>query len=75
MNDVFRYKTTGNKNSDLEWLATEIKQCQTVDFQSLCNIFTLPTAEILGFYRVRGHFDKVELVAKISRIAAGRIRH
>ena len=70
-----RYQTNGNRNLNLEWLATEIGQYQIVNFRSLCDIFDLPTKDILEWYHVRGRFDKSELLVKIQMVCCQNYYH
>jgi hypothetical protein len=59
---LHRYKTSGNNNDDLDWLATKIWQCRTIDFRALCGIFNIVMADPL---------NKFELITKIQTVAGG----
>lgn len=66
-----RYKTSGNTNDDLKWLATKIRQFPTIDFRALCGIFNIVMADLLKHYQVKHPLNKFELIAKIQTVADG----
>jgi hypothetical protein len=70
---LYRYKTSGNNNDDLDWLATQIGQCRTIDFRALCGIFNLAMADLLQQYQVKDPLDKFELIAKIQTVTSGSL--
>ncbi|CAG8981559.1 hypothetical protein HYALB_00013832 [Hymenoscyphus albidus] len=47
------YKTSGNNHDDLDWLATQIWQCRTIDFRALCSIFNIVIVDLLQHYQVK----------------------
>ncbi|KAG9230111.1 hypothetical protein BJ875DRAFT_546436 [Amylocarpus encephaloides] len=65
------YKTSGNTNDDLKWLATKIRQFPTIDFRALCGIFNIMMADLLQHYQVKHPQNKFELMAKIQAVANG----
>ncbi|KAH6702767.1 hypothetical protein BKA61DRAFT_680966 [Leptodontidium sp. MPI-SDFR-AT-0119] len=65
------YKTSGNTNDDLKWLATKIRQFPTIDFRALCGIFNIVMADLLQHYQVKHPLNKFELIAKIQTVADG----
>ncbi|PVH72582.1 hypothetical protein DL98DRAFT_659970 [Cadophora sp. DSE1049] len=65
------YKTSGNTNDDLKWLATRIRQCRAIDFRALCGIFNMVIADLLQHYQVKHPLNKFELIAKIQTVADG----
>jgi hypothetical protein len=67
---LFRYKTSGNNNNDLDWLATQVKQCPTTDFRALCGIFDIAMADLLQHYQVKDPLSKLELMAKIRAVSS-----
>ncbi|KAH9204973.1 hypothetical protein DL95DRAFT_471010 [Leptodontidium sp. 2 PMI_412] len=46
----YRYKTSGNANDDLKWLATKIRQFPTINFRALCGVFNIVMANLLQHY-------------------------
>jgi hypothetical protein len=58
---LFRYKTSGNNNDDLDWL--QIKQCAAIDFRALCSILDIAMADLLQHYQVKDPLNKFELLA------------
>ncbi|KAG9247724.1 hypothetical protein BJ878DRAFT_477104 [Calycina marina] len=65
------YKTSGNTNDDLKWLATKIRQCRTTDLQALCGMFHVVIADLLQYYQVNHPLNKFEIMAKIQTVADG----
>jgi hypothetical protein len=70
---LHRYKTSGNNNDDLDWLATKIRQCHTIDFRALCGIFNIVMADLLQHYQMKYPPNKFELIAKIQTVTSGYI--
>ncbi|PVH67642.1 hypothetical protein DL98DRAFT_279252 [Cadophora sp. DSE1049] len=65
------YKTSGNTNDDLKWLATRIRQYPTIDFRVLCGIFDIVMTDLLLLYQVKHPLNKFELIAKIQAVTDG----
>ncbi|KAL5330866.1 hypothetical protein ACEPPN_000391 [Leptodophora sp. 'Broadleaf-Isolate-01'] len=65
------YKTSGNTNDDLKWLATRIRQCRTIDFRALCGMFNIAIADLLQHYQAKHPLNKFDLVAKIQTVTNG----
>lgn len=66
-----RYKTSGNTNNKLKWLATKIRQFPTIDFRVLCGIFDIVMTDLLLLYQVKHPLNKFELIAKIQAVTDG----
>ncbi|KAH8761297.1 hypothetical protein BGZ57DRAFT_858251 [Hyaloscypha finlandica] len=62
------YKTPGNNNDDLDWLATQIEQYCTIDFRALCGIFDIAMINLLQHYQVKDAPNKFELLAEIQTV-------
>ncbi|KAH9209099.1 hypothetical protein DL95DRAFT_467100 [Leptodontidium sp. 2 PMI_412] len=65
------YKTSGNTNDDLKWLATRVRQYRIIDFRALCGIFHIVMADLLQHYQVKHPLGKFDLVAKIQTVTDG----
>lgn len=68
---LHKYKTSGNNNDDLDWLATKIWQCRTIDFRALCGVCNIVITDLLQCYQVKDPLNKFELIAKIQTVTSG----